>query len=230
MAVNVVILPTNRSQEQQQSVLDENALLFTSDETPVLETTTQGVVRTRESILKKRRNLLLELNLRKRAQLTPKAAKLYKIASEYRHVAKKLQSDVESNKEKLQTIIQQVENGAVFGDRINNATFRFIRSQILRQKKAPRGRRYSREDKIFAMSLLKHGGKSYKFLKTIFALPSRKTLMSMLSKIPFGCGIQQPIFDSLKESIKNLKPIDRHCVLMFDEMSLQPSLHYIKNT
>ncbi|XP_063907428.1 uncharacterized protein LOC135125702 [Zophobas morio] len=158
MAVNVVILPTNRSQEQQQSVLDENALLFTSDETPVLETTTQGVVRTRESILKKRRNLLLELNLRKRAQLTPKAAKLYKIASEYRHVAKKLQSDVESNKEKLQTIIQQVENGAVFGDRINNATFRFIRSQILRQNKAPRGRRYSREDKIFAMSLLKHGG------------------------------------------------------------------------
>ena len=163
MAVNVVILPTNRSQEQQQSVLDENALLFTSDETPVLETTTQGVVRTRESILKKRRNLLLELNLRKRAQLTPKTAKLYKIASEYRHVAKKLQSDVESNKEKLQTIIQQVENGAVFGDRINNATFRFIRSQILRQNKAPRGRRYSREDKIFAMSLLKHSGKSYKF-------------------------------------------------------------------
>ena len=97
--------------------------------------------------------------------------------------------------------------------------------QILSQKKAPRGRRYSREDKIFAMSLLKHSGKSYKFLKTIFALLSRKTLMSMLSKIPFGCGIQQPIFDS----IKNLKPRDRHCVLMFDEISLQPSLHYITN-
>jgi hypothetical protein len=84
------------------------------------------------------------------------------------------------------------------------------------------------EDKIFALSLLKHSPRAYKLLKKTFALPSRKTLMALLNKVPFGCGVNKKILESLHQTVKKKETLDRYCCLAFDEMSLEPSLTYNK--
>jgi hypothetical protein len=61
------------------------------------------------------------------------------------------------------------------------------------------------------------------------SLPSRKTLMAILHKIPLECGLNKVIIQSLRTSVERLKLRDRHCILMFDEMSLQSSLTYNKS-
>lgn len=50
--------------------------------------------------------------------------------------------------------------------------------------------------------------------------------MSWVRKVPFNCGIHETIFKTLKKAVKQLKP--RDCVLMFDEIALQPFLTYNK--
>uniref|UniRef100_A0AAR5P3G2 THAP9-like helix-turn-helix domain-containing protein n=1 Tax=Dendroctonus ponderosae TaxID=77166 RepID=A0AAR5P3G2_DENPD len=60
---------------------------------------------------------------------------------------------------------------------VNKFTRNFILSQTRNQKLKPRGRRFSLEDKIFALSIYKQSGKGYRFLSKIFSLPSRKTLV-----------------------------------------------------
>lgn len=90
----------------------------------------------------------------------------------------------------------------------------------------PRGRRFSFDDKVFALSLLKQSPRAYRLLRSTFALPSRKTLMHILNKIHFSTGIVPKVMDALKSSIAKLDSLDKHCVLMFDEISLEPSLTY----
>jgi hypothetical protein len=67
------------------------------------------------------------------------------------------------------------------------------------------------------------------YYKNKNSLPSRKTLMAILHKIPLECGLNKVIIQSLRTSVERLKLRDRHCILMFDEMSLQSSLTYNKS-
>nr|CAI5833258.1 unnamed protein product [Callosobruchus analis] len=71
---------------------------------------------------------------------------------------------------------------------LNVPTLRFIVSQIRNQKLKAQGRRYSLDDKILALSIFKETGKGYRYLSKLFSLPSRRTLLSILNKIPFKCG------------------------------------------
>lgn len=48
----------------------------------------------------------------------------------------------------------------------------------------------------------------------------------MRSKIPYDIGINKNIVAVLKEAISKLDPLDRYCVLLFDELALQPALVY----
>jgi hypothetical protein len=50
--------------------------------------------------------------------------------------------------------------------------------------------------------------------------------MALLRKIPLECDLNKVIIQSLRTSVERLKLRDRHCILIFDEMSLQPSLTY----
>jgi hypothetical protein len=118
------------------------------------------------------------------------------------------------------------ENGELLEKRVNKTTFRFLISQIQMQQKEPKGRRYSIDDKVFALSILKQSPKSYKLLRKVFALPSRMTLLNLLSKIPFGCGLNKAIMDSLQESTSKMSSSDKYCTLLFDEMSVEAALSY----
>ena len=109
---------------------------------------------------------------------------------------------------------------------VNELTEQFFLLQQRMQRREPKGRRFSLDDKVLALSLLKQSGKGYKFLSSIFALPSRKTLTTLLNKIPFGPGINIHIFEHLKNVVSNMKSYDRYCTLIFDEISLGLGLEY----
>lgn len=66
-------------------------------------------------------------------------------------------------------------------------------SQIKQQIKQPQGRRYSLEDKIFSLTILKQCPKAYRFLERVFALPSKRLLTKMLNKQRFN-WTQRPYY------------------------------------
>lgn len=103
---------------------------------------------------------------------------------------------------------------------------RFIQSQIENAPKKARGRSFSLQDKVLALALFKQSPKAYRLLCNIFALPSPPLLRKLLCLIPISPGISEPIFRNLKLQAAKMRPRDRCCVLMFDEMSIQPHFHY----
>ncbi|KAK9739569.1 Transposase protein [Popillia japonica] len=66
-------------------------------------------------------------------------------------------------------------------------------------------------------------------LSEMFALPSRVTIMKLLNDTPIGPGLNSSIIESLIEMAKTLKPLDKYCILTFDEMSIMPHLTYNKH-
>lgn len=65
-------------------------------------------------------------------------------------------------------------------------------------------------------------------LSKVFALSSRKCIMDILKKIPFQTGINQRIFENLKNVVKKIRnKLDRCCTVIFDEIALSASLQYM---
>lgn len=110
---------------------------------------------------------------------------------------------------------------------VNAPTYNFILCQIKNQKLPPRSRRYTLDEKILALSLLKNSGKGYRMLCKIFSLPSVKTLNNLLQKIPMKTGINKHIFHSLKNKVdKMTDKRETTCILLFDEIELTSGLKY----
>lgn len=93
-------------------------------------------------------------------------------------------------------------------------------------KTKPRGRRFTYEEKIMALSIYKQSSKAYNFLKNIFILPSRRCLQKQLSVILLEPGINSQIFDQLKESVKRLPKEKKLCILIFDEVALEAGVYF----
>jgi len=53
-------------------------------------------------------------------------------------------------------------------------------------------------------------------------------LSGLLNKVPFHLGINPHIIENLKCQVRNLKEVDKTCVLLFDEIALEPGLTYDK--
>lgn len=52
------------------------------------------------------------------------------------------------------------------------------------------------------------------------------TLQKLWARIPIFPGIHESVFSILKAVSRNIKPLNRNCVLLFDEMSIEPNVHY----
>lgn len=110
---------------------------------------------------------------------------------------------------------------------MNETSMNFLKTQLKAQCVSPRGRRFSIDDKIFALSLYKSGAKTYRLLSKTFALPSRKTLMDLLQKLRLEPGVNNQIIKHLKNTVSNFKnKLDTHCVLLFDGVSLAAGIQY----
>lgn len=168
--------------------------------------------------------LLHELNITRKEHLTPKAKYFYERATYFKRGAR-LATNIRLGNMVLLLNLEKwsqvwIELGIVF-----------FESQVENTKMRARGRRYTLEDKVLALTLYKHSGASYRFMTKIFALPSRTTLTKLLNKISINPGFNEEMFTLLKSEVQNFQhPLDKVCILAFDEMSIQPSLAVNKKT
>ena len=105
-------------------------------------------------------------------------------------------------------------------------TLKYYCRHFLETKHKPKGRRWSLEDKLLAISLLKRSPKCYTFLRSLLPLPSRRSLQTILNTVHFRTGINAHVFNTLRWTLQTMSDADRVCCLMFDEMSIRDNLHF----
>jgi len=110
--------------------------------------------------------------------------------------------------------------------KLNDVTKAFIKSQLVNASRSNSGKRWTEQDKAFALSMYKRGPRLYKFLRQYFELPSPRSLQRILSKIPFETGINKTLLEQLKVKIDEIDEQNRYASLIFDEMSLSKGFHY----
>ncbi|XP_044760258.1 uncharacterized protein LOC123317715 [Coccinella septempunctata] len=112
----------------------------------------------------------------------------------------------------------------IFKD-VPSLTANLMVSQIRNYKvKNVKGRRWSLEDKILALSLFKRSPRCYNLLRKFASLPCKNTILNLLKKVPFKVGINQNIFDQIDQNLPQGK--ERCCVLLFDEMDIKEAVQY----
>lgn len=177
---------------------------------------------------KTRRRVLKLVDVSRQAQLTPKARKLYKTLVDQGNKMSVLGNRLKSFKSRLHHAEKCVEVSGMESifSKVNETTFNFKLSQINTQKKKPKARRFSNNDKTLALSLWKSSGKGYRFLSKIFSLPSKKTLTNFLSNVSLQPGVNEHLFKNLQGSIGKMNNKQKCCIIMFDEMSLSCQVQY----
>lgn len=127
--------------------------------------------------------------------LTPKCRNLY---NEYRK-SRKLLSFMRRAKKALQ--FSKVHSFEEMASGMNPLAKTMLMMQLKLYKKKEKARRFTLDEKLIALSILKQGPKSYRFLQKIFVLPSTTTLKKMVSKLNIDSGINIQIFESIKEEV-----------------------------
>ena len=84
---------------------------------------------------------------------------------------------------------------------LSQETANFLIAQLRCGKRAPKGRRWSDAEKVVALAIYKRGPKCYNFLRKIVALPSRRTILALLEKVPLEVGINEHLFRYLNQSL-----------------------------
>ena len=104
----------------------------------------------------------------------------------------------------------------------------FFASQLRNSshRRRARGRRWSYDDKVIALSLYHQSPKAYAFCQRVFTLPSVSSLLRWLSNIEVRPGFSKTVFDLLKNKVACMSAKDKLCVVSFDEMSLRTGLTY----
>lgn len=160
--------------------------------------------------------------------LTPKCKSLYNSSL---LLKKKLVREISRSKtfrqrlKAAEKVSEQFLDSNVVG-RLTPAAAIFTKLQFRETCNLARGRRFTMEEKLLSLSLYKQSMKSYRILSKLFTLPSRKTLSTLLSKIPITTGLDKTFLKVLSTNVQQLKERDRYCVIMFDEVSLHAELHY----
>ncbi|XP_063623639.1 uncharacterized protein LOC134804659 [Cydia splendana] len=104
-----------------------------------------------------------------------------------------------------------------------------LKMQINLCNKNKKGRRFSLEEKLIALSIMKQSPKCYRFLHKIFILPSRSTLNKMVAGLKIESGICPQVFEVIRRETEKWSYKKKLCSVIFDEMSLEAGLSYDKN-
>ncbi|KAJ3648785.1 hypothetical protein Zmor_020561 [Zophobas morio] len=163
-------------------------------------------------------------------ELTPRKAKMYEINRNLKSKMCKLTKLLEKERDKVKTLQTLCDSGKFkfIDEHLNSVNKDFINSQIRNSSQKPHARRWTDQDKAFALALYKKSPRVYKFLQIHFQLPSSRTLKGLLSNIQFETGVNPGILRHLKNQVAKMKAPDRFCSLLFDEISLSGGFHYEK--
>jgi len=174
---------------------------------------------------KARHSVLKKLDLDRVAELTPRKKKLYNLIQTRESALCKLRKKYRAKK--LKDVCQMDSNPLIQSlSSLNVDSSRILASIVRNSKHESKGRKWSYKEKVLAVSILKHSPRSYTFLWSLFPLPSRRTLQSLLNTVQFGTGINAQVFSVLKDNLQTMSDKDHMCCLMFDEMSIREHLHF----
>lgn len=141
---------------------------------------------------KKRRHRVISLT----KKLSPHCAKLYK---EYLKSRRQLNFNIRAKKA---LSFSKQKSFMKITEKLNPLATKFLWMQINQCTKKSRGRRFTDEEKLIAMAILKQSPKCYKFLHKIFILPSKYTINKMISKLNVEAGINAQIFEAVKKEVR----------------------------
>ncbi|KAG8237434.1 hypothetical protein J437_LFUL016246 [Ladona fulva] len=95
-----------------------------------------------------------------------------------------------------------------------------VESNLRNIKRKPKGRRWSREEKLFYCTLYKRSPQTYRYLKERMSAPAPQTLISLINSVPLKPSINPTVFEHLTFRAKDMKAQNKYCTLLFDEMSI----------
>lgn len=181
---------------------------------------------------RKRRSLVLsKINVSRISQLTPRKKFLFGRLKDKVVDLQRLQKKYRKKTLALKRLSNDMKNGhssvvGALSKSMSLTAAKLLASQVGHSQRAPKGHRWSTEEKCMALSIYKRSPKCYTFLRSIFTLPCKSTLMNLLNRVPFATGINSQIFESLAKSVSELAPPDRICSLMFDDMAIMEHIQY----
>ncbi|XP_011874988.1 PREDICTED: uncharacterized protein LOC105565943 [Vollenhovia emeryi] len=83
---------------------------------------------------------------------------------------------------------------------------------------------------MFCISIYKRSPLTYRFLSKYLLCPSFSTLNKQLQQIPFKTGCNKIITQYLKLLATEIDSQDLTCILLWDELAIQPAVYYDKKT
>ena len=166
-------------------------------------------------------SVLKKLDLDAVGDLTPRKLKLYNTLQTNNTSLHKLKKKYRTKE--LKEICRLVGSPLIqsLSASLNAETSRFL-SSVFRNR--PKGRWWSCKEKVLCLSTLKRNPKSYTFLQSLFSLPSKQTLQSILNTVCFQTGINTHVFNTLRDTVQTMPDKDHVCCLMFDKKSIRENL------
>ena len=104
----------------------------------------------------------------------------------------------------------------------------FIESQLRVVDKKKKAVRWTEKDKTTALSIYHASPKAYRILKTIFCLPSVRTMRRAVQGIQIFPGFSENILQALSLKVHSLPANHALCALIFDELSIKEMVSYDK--
>ncbi|KAG8231015.1 hypothetical protein J437_LFUL010937, partial [Ladona fulva] len=151
----------------------------------------------------------------RREAVTPRKRKLIKIAKALFSKFKRTRRDLQKSKKSISSLLNESEGHIPFlekfAGKLSKAAAVFIAAQLRTTVQKARARRWSLEEKLLFLSILRRSPKAYSLLSALFTLPTPRTLSKFLNLIPLEPGINHHVFKSLSKSLARLPKEQRIC-------------------
>ena len=121
------------------------------------------------------------------------------------------------------------ESYNVVTEHLSDEAKTFFNMQVRQGRKHAKGRRFTLDEKILALSLYKPSPKAYRLLSQICVLPKKTTLNKILKNVSLSPGSNTIIFEHLKKRVGKMPSSHKYCILAFDEMAIAANLTYDKH-
>lgn len=163
-------------------------------------------------------------------QLQPTERILYNFAASIQKQFKQHRKRAENYKMRINKAVRFNENFGEVLNGMNSVTRNFFLSQMRNHNGSKYKYEFTLEDKLLVLSLQKRSAKTYRFLSSLFILPSRETLRKLLNAIDIDVGIHVDNMNFLAEKVQSMNEHEQmFCILMFDEIRLRENVQYNKS-
>lgn len=159
--------------------------------------------------------------------LTPRCKKLYQKCIGIINSKKRLATKFYDRLQKAEYMSEQQSFKCMI-DMLPCHAKTFLFMQLNAVNKHIKRRRFTSDEKLLALTLLKRSPKGYRLLQKLFVLPSRRTLNTFTQEFTMSPGLNSNILVQLTQTVKTWDIKKRACAIVFDEMSLSPHITFVE--